>query len=99
MCIALIGGIDRIGKHYLEEGAHAGVELRVFSQSEVNLVAKLKHVDGMVVFTNKVSHRAKIEALKAAKAHGIPVLLRHSCGVCTLRECLGCFKDKTLCAA
>ena len=89
MCIALIGGIDRIGRHYLEEGELAGVELRVYSTSEVNLTAKLRNIDGMVVFTNKISHRAKTEAMKAAKASGIPVLMRHSCGVCTLRECLG----------
>jgi hypothetical protein len=90
MCIALIGGMDRLGRHYLEEAQKSGVELRVFNQSQVNIGAKLKHVDAMVIFTNKVSHQVKKEAMNSAKANGIPVYMHHSCGVCTLRDCLNC---------
>jgi hypothetical protein len=90
MCVALIGGIDRLERHYTEAAERAGVGLRVFSRSEVNIVAKLKHMDAMLIFTNKVSHRVKTEAMKAAKLQGIPVYMQHSCGVCTLRECPNC---------
>ena len=90
MCIALVGGMDRLERHYREEGARLGVDMRVFSHSEVNMSAKLRHVDAVVIFTNKVSHRARNEAVKAAKASSIPVLMCHSCGVCTLRDCLSC---------
>lgn len=92
MCIALIGGMDRLEKHYIEEAKQAGMELRVFSSSEVNMGAKIRSLDAMVIFTNKVSHRAKNEALGAAKANGIPVFMHHSCGVCTFRECLKCLQ-------
>ena len=88
MCVALIGGMDRLERHYIEEGERAGIDLHVFSQSEVNIGAKLKKADALVIFTNKVSHRVKAEAVKAAKSHGIPVYMHHSCGVCTLRDCL-----------
>lgn len=90
MCVALIGGMDRLERHYTGEAERAGVGLRVFSRSEVNIVAKLKNMDAMLIFTNKVSHRVKTEALKAAKMRGIPVYMQHSCGVCTLRDCLNC---------
>jgi hypothetical protein len=90
MSVALIGGMDRLERHYTDEAQRAGVGLRVFSRSEVNIVAKLKNMDAMLIFTNKVSHRVKTEAMKAAKAHGIPVYMQHSCGVCTLRACLNC---------
>lgn len=96
MCVALIGGMDRLERHYTEEAERAGVGLRVFSRSEVNIVAKLKHMDAMLIFTNKVSHRMKTEAMKAAKAQGIPVYMQHSCGVCTLRECLNCMVNCTV---
>lgn len=47
----------------------------------------------MVIFTNKVSHRAKNEALNVAKMNDIPVYMHHSCGVCTLRDCLSCLRN------
>jgi hypothetical protein len=90
MCIALIGGMDRLERHYMEEADRACVDLRVFTKSEANIRSKIKNVDAMVIFTNKVSHRVKAQAMKAAKLNGIPVFMHHSCGVCTLRECLNC---------
>lgn len=90
MCIALIGGMDRLEKHYLDEAIRAGIELQVFTKAENNIGAKLKKVDAVVIFTNMVSHRAKKEAMNAARFNNIPVFMHHSCGVCTLRECLNC---------
>lgn len=90
MCIAVIGGMTRLERHYRNEAKRAGIELRIFNQSEVNLGAKLEHVDALLIFTNKVSHRARREALDAVKGRAIPVLMEHSCGVCTLRDCLNC---------
>lgn len=87
MCVALVGGMDRLERHYRDEGARLGIDMRIFSRSETNMSAKLRHVDAMVIFTNKVSHQARNEALGAAKANSIPVFMCHSCGVCSLREC------------
>lgn len=90
MCITLIGGMDRLEKHYKEEAVRAGVELQVFTKSENNIGVKMKKADAVVIFTNKVSHRVKKEAMNAARVNDIPVFMHHSCGVCTLRECLNC---------
>ncbi len=90
MCVAVIGGMTRLERHYRDAAKRAGIELRIFNQSEVNLGAKLEHVDALLIFTNKVSHRARREALEAVKGRNIPVLMEHSCGVCTLRNCLRC---------
>ena len=90
MCIGVIGGMDRLERHYQEEAERAGIDLRVFNRSEVNLGAKLKHVDALLIFTGKVSHRVKKEALNAVKGRSIPIFQHHSCGVCTLRDCLSC---------
>ena len=92
MCVAVIGGMARLERHYRLEAAQAGVELRVFNQSEANIGAKLKNVDAMLIFTNKVSHQARHEAVNVARAQNIPVFQYHSCGVCTLRNCLTCIK-------
>jgi hypothetical protein len=90
VCIAVIGGMKRLERHYREEAARSGIDLRVFNRSEANIGAKLKHVDALVIFTNKVSHRVKREVLNTVKTRGTPVYLHHSCGVCTLRDCLAC---------
>ena len=90
MSIALIGGMDRLEQQYLKEAEKLGVELRVFSIAMKDIGAKLKHSEAVVIFTNKVSHRARNAAMNAAKAHHIPVFIHHACGVCTLRECLKC---------
>lgn len=57
MCVAVIGGMDRLERHYREEAKRAGIELRVFNRPEVDLGDKLKHVDALLIFTGKVSHR------------------------------------------
>jgi ABC-type uncharacterized transport system substrate-binding protein len=92
MCVAVIGGMDRLERHYRQEATQAGVELLVFNRSEANIGAKLKNVDALLIFTNKVSHRARREAVSVAKAQNIPVFQYHSCGVCTLLNCLNCIK-------
>ncbi len=90
MCVALIGGMDRLKRHYREEARRLGFELRVFTRPEANIASKLKNVDAVVIFTNKVSHNAKMKAVDAAKGNDIPVFMHHSCGICTLRDCLNC---------
>jgi hypothetical protein len=92
MCIALIGGMDRLERHYRDEAAKMGVDLRVFSTWETNISAKLKSVDAMVIFTNKVSHQVRQAAVKTARSKAIPLIMNHSCGLCSLKECLGCLQ-------
>jgi hypothetical protein len=94
MCIALIGGMDRLERHYKNEAERAGVSVKVFNRADTGLAAKIRNVDAVVVFTNKVSHRAKQEAMNAAKARNIPVFFCRSCGVCTLRDCINCLRRR-----
>ena len=88
MCIAVIGGMDRLDRIYKEEGDRFGVSLKVFTRAISGLAARLRQVDGVVIFTGKTSHRIKNEAVLAAKSARIPVVMSHSCGVCSLRESL-----------
>lgn len=92
MCIAVIGGMARLERHYRQEAERAGVELRIFNRSVAGIGAKIKNVDAVLIFTNKVSHRARQEAVNVARTENIPVFQFHSCGVCTLRNCLNCIK-------
>ncbi|MBI3592389.1 MAG: DUF2325 domain-containing protein [Nitrospirae bacterium] len=94
MCVALIGGMDRLERHYKDEAERFEIDLKVFTKSEADMASKIKNVDAVVIFTNKVSHGAKKEAMNIAKAKNIPVFMYHSCGICTLRDCLGCLRKE-----
>jgi hypothetical protein len=90
MCIALVGGMDRLRAHYVGEAEKSGVELKVFNVFEPKMAAKIRSADAVLLFTNKVSHKARREVVAAARSAGIPVHCIHSCGLCTLRDCLRC---------
>jgi len=95
MCVALIGGMDRLERHYIDEAARFGIDLRVFTNPRASTALRIKNVDALVIFTNKVSHRTKNEVMEVARAKDIPVFMYHSCGICTLRNCFNCMKNKT----
>lgn len=88
MNVVLIGGMDRLERHYVEEAENCGVQLKVFTRSQAGLSSKIGSAEAMILFTNKVSHRVRNEALNMAKSRNIPVHMCHSCGVCSLRTCL-----------
>jgi hypothetical protein len=92
MCIALVGGMDRLRRQYIQEAQALGIELRVFSQAGAQLGKRLKGVDAVVLMGSKLSHRARREALAAARAGGVKVLQCRSAGVCGLRDCLSCLR-------
>ncbi len=93
MCVALIGGMDRLERQYISEAERMGIDLRVFTKPATGMSAKVKNVDAIVIFTNKVSHKAKKEVMNIAKARNIPVFMYHSCGICTLKDCFNCLKN------
>ncbi len=93
MSVALIGGMDRLKRNYINEAQRFGIKLKVFNKLKTELSSKVRNVDVVVIFTNKVSHKAKREVMNMAKTKNIPVLMYHSSGICTLRECLNSLKD------
>ncbi len=94
MRVSLIGGMDRLQKHYLQEAEKLGVDLRIFTRSENNMEAKIGHSQAVVIFTNKVSHQARNQAVNSASTKEIPVVMSHNCGVCALRDCINCVKQQ-----
>ncbi|MEI7728686.1 MAG: DUF2325 domain-containing protein [Verrucomicrobiota bacterium] len=90
MRVTLIGGMDRLARHYLKAAQEVGVDLRIFNRPEAGLAQRIHGSQAVVLFTGKVSHQARDLAMGIAKAHAIPVYQYHSCGVCTLRKCLSC---------
>jgi uncharacterized protein DUF2325 len=92
MRISLIGGIDRLHRHYRQEAENIGVDLRIFNRSGTNLPDRIKHTEAVVIFTSKVSHQARMQVMSVARAKKIPVFMSDNCGICALRDCLNCVK-------
>ncbi|ADH87104.1 DUF2325 domain-containing protein [Desulfurivibrio alkaliphilus] len=90
MSIAIIGGMKRLESRYREEGRRRGFDLKVFNVAGRDLERKLLKMAAVVLFTDRISHNARREVVRAARLHRIPLYQYHSCGLCTLRDCLDC---------
>lgn len=88
MCAALVGGMDRLKRDYMNEAKRNGVKLKCYTGKERKISGTLGKVDFVVMFTNKVSHKARKDVLSAVRGTDVPVIMRHSCGVSSLRDCL-----------
>lgn len=94
MCIAIIGGMDRLESEYIKNAKKFGITLKVFPQFESTLNKKIGQVDKVIIFTNKVSHKAKREAMQAIRKRNIPVILHHTCGISSFNNILTHIKHK-----
>ena len=94
MRVSVIGGMQRLERQYHNEAAKLGIDLHVFNTSGTQLKKRLGQSAAVVLFTDKMSHQIRTEAMEVARAQGIPVYMLHSCGVCTLRNCLSCLKNQ-----
>lgn len=88
MCAALVGGMDRLKQDYIDTAKTLGVSLKVFTGQERSIKNQLGELDVMILFTGKVSHAARQEVVKHAKANKIPLRMVHSSGVSSLRKCI-----------
>ena len=93
MCIAVVGGMTRLKARYHQEAGKLGIDLKIFNTLSLDMDSKLRNVDAVVLFTNRISHTARRETMQAVKRHDIPLYQFHSCGLCTLRDCLSCLKN------
>ena len=93
MCVALVGGMDRLNRDYRRVALAYGIKLQHFKRDCPRLEARLGKADAIIIFTNMISHGAKKKALSKGRAAGIPVLMCHSCGLASLKRCLDGISD------
>lgn len=88
MCAAVIGGMDRLKRDYINAAKRQGIKLKVFTGKENKIAPKLGRADLVILFTNQLSHAARKDVVNYAKSNDIKVAMSHSCGVSSLRRCL-----------
>lgn len=92
MCAVLIGGMDRLKRDYMSAAKKHGVKLVCYNGAECSLEAKLGSPDMLIMFTNMISHEARKKVMSVSKSQNIPLQMRHSCGVSSLRSCFAGMK-------
>lgn len=88
MSVAVIGGIDRLKRLYEKKGIEYGYKVKVFSQQVPNIRKRLNSVEGIVLFTDTVSHNLVKEVVHVARRQGIPVERSHSSSLSGLQRSL-----------
>ena len=94
MCVALVGGMDRLKRDYESAAKKCGVTLKIFTGKESCLVDKMGSPDMAILFTAMISHNAKAEVMQHSRSKGIPVHFLHTHGVSSLRRCLSCLMEQ-----
>ncbi|GHV53943.1 hypothetical protein FACS1894206_05670 [Deltaproteobacteria bacterium] len=88
MCVALVGGMDRLKRDYEKTAKSMGITLRIFTGKESCLLDKMGQPDHTILFTGMISHNARAGVMQRSKSLGIPVTFLHSSGVSSLSRCL-----------
>lgn len=93
MSVVIVGGLDRLEKHYERVASNMGYKARIFSSFKPSLCNTLKNSQGVVMFTNLISHPTAKVVISTAKDNRVPVVRSHKCGTSALQKCL--FELKT----
>jgi hypothetical protein len=78
--------MDRLRQDYIGTAKALGIELKVFTGQERSIKHQLGDLDMIILFTNKLSHAARVEAVRYAKSNNIPLHMSHSSGIAALRK-------------
>ena len=77
MSIVVVGGHDKMHNTYKSIGCKHGHRVKVFTQMPTKFEKVIGEPDGIVLFTNMVSHKMVIKTINEAKRKNIPVVRCH----------------------
>ncbi len=86
MSIVLVGGHDRMHDVYKRASNQFGHNIKVFTQMKTNFINRIGTPDGIIIFTNTVSHEMVRKAIKKAKKKKIPVIRSHTSSKSALKN-------------
>ena len=78
MSIVIIGGNERMECQYTDICKTYGCKAKVFTKENGSIKKKMGVPDLMILFTNTVSHKMVLSALKEAKRNNVPIARVHT---------------------
>lgn len=98
MTVAIIGGLDRLRQHYVKLAEEEDLDIKVFNRYSPGLRNKIAQTDGVILFTNLISHKAAQQVRKLARDNKINLICSHKCSVSTARDCIVKLKNNNQCS-
>ena len=93
MSIVLVGGHDRMQDIYINVCSKHGVNAKVYTQMPARFDKAIGNPDRVILFTNTVSHKMVIAAVKEAKKKNINIIRCHSSSVSSLENTIKDLKE------
>lgn len=87
MTVAMVGGLDRLKDRYESAARAEGISLKVFSKPRANLVSRISGVDGVIMFTNLISHQAAQQVYKLARSGEVCLICSHNSSLSAAQRC------------
>ncbi len=78
MSIVIYGGHDRMERIYINEAKKYGVKAKVYTYGRNDMTKSIGKSDGIVIFTDTISHKVSSTVSKEAKKRNIPVVVCHN---------------------
>ncbi len=88
MSVVIVGGNERMECQYESICREYGWKAKVYTKENGSFQKKLGCPDLLIVFTNTVSHKMVISALREAKKSGIPIARIHTSSAAALHTVL-----------
>lgn len=94
MTVAIIGGLDKLNQHYTKLAREENLDIRVFNRYSQDLCKRIDQTDGVILFTNLISHKAARHVYKLARDDRINLVCCHKCSISAVRDCISKLKKK-----
>ncbi len=78
MSIVIFGGHDRMERIYIDEAKKLGVRAKVYTYGRNDVEKSVGSSDGILIFTDTISHKIATTVSKEAKRKNIPVIVCHN---------------------
>jgi len=88
MNVVIVGGNERMVCQYKDICKNHGCKAKVFVKENGTLEKKIGCPDLILLFTNTVSHKMVLSAVKEAKRQNIPIARSHSSSAAALTQIL-----------
>jgi len=88
MTVAIIGGLDRLNQHYPKLAEEENLDIKVFPRYSSGLCKKIAQADGVILFTNLISHKAARHVYRLARENKINLICSHNCSISTVKDCI-----------
>lgn len=94
MSILIVGGHDRMVSLYRNLCERRGHRAKVYTQLPPHFDKLMGNPDGIILFTEKVSHKMVNVVVQKARRSSIPILRSHSSSTTSLEALLNDIEDK-----